>query len=410
MTSGMHTTKIKRYYALMWIAITLALFIVVAAGKPPNGSFQAAMWCWIAISAFRGDIKTAKWIVGALTVLAIIGMALRLTVADLTFEMIWPSLDKRDAILSSAITVVIYGAVFLYAQYIDVTPEGTTRASAKAPHVGQGHSSKSDGHTNSESYREGTAYKPNSSNNSAANSAWSTAAAYFPDIKELYQQLGEIDAQLAERFKSERISMKDFSNAQREYWRLLNELAQEVCGSGTSNARNFLLTTINNRDFETARSFITLGRVLGAGNMSDHVLAKFKSSRGDISKLIELDQDDEWNNAATQYPQIKHYHEKLRKISSKQAEAYKSKLLSTQNFFLATEFFESSVDEIVDDHCRGRNWQPREYLQKAILRGKSDIARQFIAFAQKTGPENMDNAALDRFKRSIDPLWDRDDG
>ncbi len=241
-------------------------------------------------------------------------------------------------------------------------------------------------------------------------SAWITAASYFPDLKNLYEQLHEIDPKLAEQFKSRRLKLKDFANAQREYWRLLNELAQETCGSGTSDARNFLLAAINNREFETARRLIALGKVIGAENMNNDVLAKFKSSGGDISKLIGTDQQKEWDNAAEYYPDIKPYYEKLRRVSPKRADAYKASLLSTRNFQSASEAFEATVHEIVNDHCRGPNWQPREYLQKAIIRGKSDVAQQFMKFARKIGPENVDNAALSRFKRSINPDLNHNDG
>lgn len=273
------------------------------------------------------------------------------------------------------------------------------------------------GHQSKRTHQSDNTYEPkNPSLNGASprdresNDAWLTARAYFPDVEKLYTQLGEIDSELAERFKSDRITLKDFANAQREYWRLLNELAQQVCGSGISNARNFLLTAINNRDFETARRFIALGKALGHDNMNDDVLAQFKTSGGDISQLMGPDKQEEWDAAAKHYPQINKYYEKLRRVSSKAANGYKANLLTSRNFSMASEVFESAVHQIASSYCQGQNSQPREYLQKAILRGKSDIARQFMAFAQKTGPENMDNAAFNKFKRSIDPLWDRDDG
>lgn len=112
----------------------------------------------------------------------------------------------------------------------------------------------------------------------AASDAWQTAITFIPDTKKIYDQLHNIDPEHAEKFKSDRLRLKDFSNAQHEYWRLLNQIAEEACGTTNPNSRAFLLSAINNGDYESARRFIALAKVLGAANMNGDILAKFKSS------------------------------------------------------------------------------------------------------------------------------------
>lgn len=379
-SNSMHT----RYYGLMWTALIVATLIFIAhAAAQERNMFQPAILILVAVSAFRGKITSARWLLCALAVIQAIGALTILFLSEATLKSIFTE-SRQFAFFTVAFYSAVYCAMYVYATSLEKrAPDGATE---RIPDV---------------------IGEPISLDN---NTAWNTALKYFPELGELYSHINCIDTEYAARFKMERLKHKDFSNAQREYWRVLNEIASDTCGVGNAASRSFLLSAINNGDYATARRFISLSRKLGAESMNDSVLARFKASSGDATKSSRTELEEQWQYATKHYPQIAKHYERLKTVSPKHANTYRAALLDTPNFQSASEVFESTVDEIVNDHCRGPNWQPREYLQKAIIRGKSDIARQFIEFAQKIGPENVDNAALNRFRRSIDPLWDRDDG
>jgi hypothetical protein len=106
---------------------------------------------------------------------------------------------------------------------------------------------------------------------------WEDIIEHFPDLAIYHELLVKADAACAASYKSKRIAARDFSKAQEQYWATINDLLSEVCGQH-GGCRNFLLHAINNRDFQTARRFIALGRALGAENMNSNVLAKFRQS------------------------------------------------------------------------------------------------------------------------------------
>jgi hypothetical protein len=106
---------------------------------------------------------------------------------------------------------------------------------------------------------------------------WEDIIEHFPDLAIYHELLVKADAAYAASYKSKRIAARDFSKAQEQYWATINDLLSEVCGQH-GGCRNFLLHAINNRDFQTARRFIALGRALGAENMNSNVLEKFRQS------------------------------------------------------------------------------------------------------------------------------------
>jgi hypothetical protein len=300
-----------RYYILMWAFIVLfglgLTALLIDNERRPNTAITLgmAMFTWGAILAFRGRISEAKWLIGALLVLQLISLSVRLFISDDILSLSDPSMSRQVGIVSSLAATLTLLSLFYYARSLERSAIRVTTQNIKEPtKAGRGKSYL-------EMYRErnlarvqtsqvgasteyGTYINKNETNITDGahfseidrelslqdeTSAWRTATDYFPELEQLYSQLKRFDPVRAEQYKSNRLALKDFSDAQTAYWRLLNDIAENTCGVHNTESRTFLLSAINNGDYQTARQFIALAKTLGAANMNADVLAKFKSSK-----------------------------------------------------------------------------------------------------------------------------------
>ncbi len=110
------------------------------------------------------------------------------------------------------------------------------------------------------------------------------------------------------------------------------------------------------------------------------------------------DHKDGWEVATEQYPYTRGYYDQLREVSPERAESFKAARLSKMDFNRSRQAFETAIEQIVDEYCGPDHWQSREYLRNAIMNGEYELARRFIEFAGVVGAENVDSAALARFK------------
>jgi hypothetical protein len=296
--------KVTRYYPLMWIAIGLFVLILVTSERPENGSFLATMWLLIAIHAYRGDISSAKWTIGFLTVLQVIGLFVRISISNTMFAFIFPMMSRETAALSSGLSFALFGTLFMYARYLEnlAVQENTQRLQV-SPIVSRGKSflemyyqgnrkqfdsTQIDNRTEYEKYADANSKKANATYRTQVGktlskqlsldekSSWETVIEYFPKIEKLYSNLMLIDPVRAEIFRSERLALKDFFNAEKVYNEVVKQIVTEACGANNGAAMNFFSDLIASGDFVAAGKFMEHSKVLGATNMKDDVVTRFK--------------------------------------------------------------------------------------------------------------------------------------
>lgn len=226
---------------------------------------------------------------------------------------------------------------------------------------------------------------------------WESAAAYFPEIMIWYERLCQIDTSRGQSFRAQILAKKEFKQAEERYWQEINAIAFETCGPNNKASRDFLLSTINNSDFSTVRNFIALSKDLGAENMNKQVLEKFKASGREYKKNTTADAS-RWRNIVKHAPQIDFLHKALQATSSDQASSFKASILSQRDNSGVQQVFSDAMQTLLNDHCRGKNWQPRTFLMETITAGNLDVARRFMKLAKSVGPENVDNSLLDKFR------------
>lgn len=320
MTDDAHSNRITRHYLLMVVALLMAIMFLVGSGKPPSGSFQAAMWCWIAISAYRGDAFTAKWIVATLIILQVVGFIVRMNIGDSSLSFLFPEVERRFLVVSSGVTVLIFAGIYFYADYLHkqnishtgkpskdrshTSYEAEPRHKPNKPELNVDDSvydysrykkhpqqgpiiAQSDGAQSSTSGKScmETHYRDNPKEvankygcDSPTDDPWQAAIEYFPDIGRLYDQISRIDPKRADAFKSDRMKAKDFSRAEDAYWLFVNDISFEIGGKTNTEMREFVKDAINKGDYVVVRRLLDLSRTLGAENMNSHVLDKFKKS------------------------------------------------------------------------------------------------------------------------------------